>query len=182
MEYLKTYFKITDDNQEQLNNKNINLYFYIQCILNNDNFFKYNFSDDFHKLIINIFDNNIYLNYFIKISNKCLFGKINNDNIKNNLSIKLPETIKNYFLNRTNLNFNNFYNKYNYEKILRISFLGDKNIVDIISNKINIPFYGISNDINDPKYIESFNNKQLLPIEKSWFFHSQYSLIYDNYF
>jgi hypothetical protein len=37
MEYLKNYFKLSDDNLKKLNNKNINLYFYIQCIINNQN-------------------------------------------------------------------------------------------------------------------------------------------------
>lgn len=180
IEYLLEYYNISNYIIELLNNKNINIEFYIQCLLNNEKSFKNKLNYDFHKSIINILETNNYNKFYFKYdNNNVLFSK--NKNFKNN-SIKLIHSLNIYFLNRTNLKWNKFYNNYNYEKILRISFLGDKNIVDIITNQINIPFYGISNDINDPKYIESFNNNQLLPLQKSWFFHSQYSLIYDNYF
>jgi hypothetical protein len=185
IEYLLQYYNISNDIIESLNNKNINIEFYIQCLLNNENSFKNKLKYDFHKEIINILEKNNYNEFYLKCdNNNILFSKNKNTNLfyLKNKNINLIHSLNIYFLNQTNLKWNKSYNNYNYEKILRISFLGDKNIVDYISNKINIPLYGISNDINDPKYIESFNNNQLLPIQKSWFFHSQYSLIYNNYF
>jgi len=177
--YLLGYYNISNEIIDLLYDNNINEEFYIQCLLNNENNFKNRLDNDLHKKIINNLNTNCYQNYYFKIKdNNLLFSKSTNlDN-----SIKIINSFKFYFKSKTNLNLNGLYNDYNYDKILRVSFLGDNSIVNDITNKINIPFYGITNDINDPKYIESFNNNQLLPIEHSWFFHSQYSLIYNNYF